>query len=76
MFTLQTRAESLDVIGTKSEEFSSLLFTVTSTNGFYSPFPLLGKSGLKRACNVNIVETSSLRTLKIMPQNLKETVRS
>jgi hypothetical protein len=27
-------AEFLDVIGTKIQEFSSLLFTVTSTNGF------------------------------------------
>ncbi len=38
----------------KSQEFSSLLFTVTSTNGFYSP-PLSSKSGLKLVCNVNIV---------------------
>jgi hypothetical protein len=35
-------------------EFSSLLFTVTSTNGFYSPSPL-SKSGLKLVCNINIV---------------------
>jgi hypothetical protein len=31
---LCTEAEFLDVIGTK--EFSSLLFTITNTNGFYS----------------------------------------
>ncbi len=51
----------------KSCEFSSLLFTVTSTKGFYYPPPLLSKSGLKLVCNVKIVytETSSLRTLKI-----------
>jgi hypothetical protein len=35
------------------QSFSSLLFTVTSTNGFYS-LPFLSKSGLKLACNVNI----------------------
>jgi hypothetical protein len=33
-----------------------LLFTVTSTNGFYSfPPPPLSKNGLKLVCNVNIV---------------------
>ncbi len=32
---VRTEVEFLDVIGTK--EFSSLLFTVTSTNGFYPP---------------------------------------
>jgi hypothetical protein len=32
------------------------VFTVTSTNGFYSSLPpLLSKSGLKLVCNVNIV---------------------
>jgi hypothetical protein len=35
-------------------EFSSLLFTITSTNGFYSPSPL-SKSGMKLVCNKNIV---------------------
>ncbi len=30
-----------------------MLFTVTSTNGYYPPPP--GKSGLKLVCNVNIV---------------------
>jgi hypothetical protein len=46
-------AEFLDVIGTK-EEFSPFLFTVTSTNRFYSS-PPLSKSGLKLVCNVSIV---------------------
>ncbi len=40
-------------LGQKSEEFSSLLFTVISS-GFYS-LPPLSKSGLKLVCNVNIV---------------------
>ncbi len=43
-------AEFLDVTGTKSSEFSSLLFTFTSTNGIYTP-PLPPPS----VCNVNIV---------------------
>ncbi len=38
-------------MGPKFEEFSSLLFTVTSINGFYSS----RKSGLKLVCNINIV---------------------
>jgi hypothetical protein len=43
----------LDVIGTK--EFTTLLhvFTVTSTNGYYSAPP--SKSNLKLVCNINIV---------------------
>ncbi len=47
-------AEFLDV---KSYEFSSVLFKVTSTNGFYSPPPPPpNKSGLKYlVCNVTIV---------------------
>jgi hypothetical protein len=36
---LQTEAESLNVIGTKVLRVSFLLFTVTSTYGFYSPPP-------------------------------------
>ncbi len=32
-------AEFLDVTGQQAYEFSSLLFTVTYTNGFYSPPP-------------------------------------
>ncbi len=35
------------------KEFSSMLLTVTTTNGFYSPYPM-SKSGLKLVCNVNI----------------------
>jgi hypothetical protein len=42
-----------DVIGTKSLEFSSLLFTVTPLTDF--TLPSLSKSGLKLVCNVNIV---------------------
>ncbi len=45
-------AEFLDVIGKK---FFSLLFTVTSTNGFYPPPHPSSKSGLKLVCSVNIV---------------------
>jgi hypothetical protein len=43
----------LDVIGTK--EFTTLLhvFTLTSTNGYYSAPP--SKSNLKLVCNINIV---------------------
>ncbi len=61
--------------------FSSLLFTLTSINWFYSP-PPLSKSFLKLICNVNIVrlqyriDTSNMRTLKIIPRNLNEIVRS
>jgi hypothetical protein len=49
-------AEFLDVqyLGQKSQEFSSLLFTVTSTDGTHTT-PLEGKSRLKLVCNVNIV---------------------
>ncbi len=39
-YSLGPEAEFLDVIiGQKSTEFSSLPFTVTSTNEFYSPHP-------------------------------------
>jgi hypothetical protein len=44
----------LDVIGQKSEEFSSLLFRVISTKGFSPPPPSPIKSGLKLVCNANI----------------------
>ncbi len=66
-------SEFLDVIGTKVLWVSSLLVTVISTNGYYStrtpPPPPRNKSGLKLVCNVITVlymETSSLKTLKIM----------
>ncbi len=52
--TVSSEAEFLDVIETKSSKFSSLLFKITSTNGFYS-VPPLSKSDLKLVCNVNIV---------------------
>ncbi len=39
----------------QGRKFSSLLFTITTTKGFYSPPPLLSKSGLKLDFNVNIV---------------------
>ncbi len=52
--SLTPEAEFLDVNTQKSSEFSSLLFTVTSNNWFYS-LPSLSKSGLKLVCNVNIV---------------------
>jgi hypothetical protein len=70
------RPNSWTYMGQKSLEFSSLLFIVTSTNGFYSPHPPLSKSGLKLVCNANIAEKSSLRTLKIMQRNPNEIVRS
>jgi hypothetical protein len=60
-------------------EFSSLLFTVTSTNRSYPPPPpLMSKSGLKLGlyCKHCIWKPQSLRTLKIMPRNLNEIVRS
>ncbi len=49
--------EFLEVIGTKSKKFSLFVFTVTSTNGFYSapPRSSFSKSGLELACNVKIV---------------------
>ena len=40
-------------MGQKSQEFSSLLFTATSANGFYPP--TRAKCGLKLAWNVNNV---------------------
>jgi hypothetical protein len=43
----------------------------------FNPTPLLSKSGLKLVCNVNLyTKTSNLRTLKIMPSNLNEILRS
>jgi hypothetical protein len=47
-------AEFLDVIGQKSSEFFSLLFTVTSTSDFI-PLHHLSKTGLKLVWNVNII---------------------
>ncbi len=43
---------------------------------FTPPAPPLSKSGLKLVCNASLyTETSSLRTLKIMPRILNEIVR-
>ncbi len=43
----------------------------------HPPPPLPSKSDLKLVCDVNLcTETSSRRTLKIMPRNINETVRS
>jgi hypothetical protein len=62
------------------QKFSSSLFTVTSTNGFYPPPPpSTSKIGWKLFCNENIVYRNlpkALRTLKIMPRKLKEIVCS
>jgi hypothetical protein len=53
-----------------------MLFTVTSTNGFYSP-PPLSKSGLKLVHNVNIVqENLKSQNSQDYAQNLNETVHS
>ncbi len=43
----------------------------------FNPTHLLSKNGLKLVCNVNLcTKTSNLRTLKIMPSNLNEILRS
>ncbi len=71
-----TEAKFWGVIGTKILRVFSLLFTVTSTNGFYAPSP---PPTTKVAWNWFVTwypETSSLRTLKIKPRNLNEIVRS
>ncbi len=68
-------AEFWDIIGTKV--FKVFLFAMHSH--LYIPPPPLSKSGLKLACNVNMLfhmETSGLRTLKIMLKNLNEIVCS
>jgi hypothetical protein len=36
----------------------------------------VSKSGLKLVCDVNVYDTANLRTLKTMPRNLNEIVRS
>ncbi len=52
---ISPEAEFLDAIGQMSYEFSSLLLTDTSTNGFPPPPPPpRSKSGLKLVGNVNI----------------------
>jgi hypothetical protein len=63
------RPNSWDV-GTKSYEFSYFLFTVNSNNGLLL-LSLLGQRWFELVYDVNTVdETSSLRTLTIMPRNL------
>ncbi len=52
-FIYCTEAEFVEVIGAKV--LRVLFFTVTSTNGFYSPSSLLSKSGLNLVGNVNNV---------------------
>ncbi len=55
-FRLCTEAEFLDVIGTKVLRVFLLAIHSPTTKEFYSlPPPLLGQSGLKLVCNVNIV---------------------
>ncbi len=54
------------LLGQKSLEFIFLLFTVTSTKGFYSP--PLSKNGLKLVCNVSISYGNIKSDLKIMPE--------
>jgi hypothetical protein len=61
--------------GQKSQEFSSLLFAGTFTNRFYSP-PPTPHLEQKRFETTLCTETSSSRTLKIMPRNLSEIVSS
>jgi hypothetical protein len=51
------RPNSWTFLGQKSEEFSFLLFTVTSTNGFYSPPPPPREKVVWNwFCNVNFVD--------------------
>ncbi len=52
---IMTRARGRILGRNWAKEFSSLLFTVTSTNGFEPPPPPPSKRGLKLVCNVNIV---------------------
>ncbi len=61
-------AEFMDVIVTKVLKG---LFTVSSTNGFYSPAPL-SKGGLKLV----LMKTLYMETLNIMARNLNEMVCS
>ncbi len=70
-----SEAEFSDVTGTKVLRVF-LLAILNHLYEFYS-LPQLTKSGLKLVCNVNMyTETSSLRTVLIMPRNLNEIVRS
>ncbi len=72
---MANEAEFYNVIGTKD-------FLLAIRSHLYSrillpPHTPLSKGGLKLVCNVNTVtETFSLRTLKVVPRNLNESVRS
>ncbi len=68
-FVVSSWGQILERIGKKSP----LLFTVTSSNGFYSPFPLEQK-WFDPLNTVQYTETSSLRTLKSLPRNLNKIV--
>ncbi len=59
-----------------TSDFRFLLFTVTSTNGFY--IPPLSKSNLKLVCDVNIVygNIKSENSQYDAHKNLNEIVRS
>jgi len=58
------------------KEFSPLLFKVISTNEFYSPPPWTKVVWNCFVMSTSYMETSSLRSLKIMPRNLNDIVRS
>jgi hypothetical protein len=75
-FDIWTEAKFLDVIGQKSEVFSSLLFRVISTKGFSPPPPWSKVVWNWFVMQTLDTETSNLRSLKIMPRNLNEIVRS
>ncbi len=55
----------MDVIGTKVLRVFLLVFTVTSTSGFYSP-PPVEQSCLNLVCNVNIYFSYTSQPLYIL----------
>ncbi len=70
------RPNSWTQMGQKSEEFSFLLFTVISTNGFCPtpppPRAIVGWNWFVMLTLYVYAETSSLRILKIVPRNLNK----
>ncbi len=62
LYRFALRVLFLQILATSYSFYSALLYTVNHT-----PFPMVKE---------NYAETSSLRTLKIMPSNLKEIVSS
>jgi hypothetical protein len=74
--SLFPEAESLDVIGTKYQDFSFILFKVKSTSGFYSP-PLvfLALRFLQLGLRF-IYEENSILFFISVPEKLKEIVLS